>query len=329
MRVFILTLFLIGAGLSSYSQITDAENDLRKKKLDSLDGWKIGGLISISGSQVSLTNWNAGGQNSISATGLVSIYANYKQGKAQWENTLDLGYGLQRQGRKDNAFWIKTDDKIDFFSKYGRQASKKWFYSAMMNFSTQFSAGFNYPNDSVAISRFMAPGYLLVAAGMDWKPSKFFSAFIAPFTMKNTFVLDQTLANQGAFGVEGQTASGGTIIPGKRIRYEMGGYVRLVYDHAIMENIKITSKLGLFSNYLKNPQNIDVNWETLIQFKVNKYISATLATHLIYDDDVDIAVFDDAGNQTGKGPRLQFKEVLGIGFAYKFQQPSPETPKDK
>lgn len=320
---------LLGTSVSVYSQITDTEKKLRDKKIDSLDGWKIGGLVSLSGSQVSLTNWNSGGQNSISATGLVSVYATYARNKAVWENTLDLGYGLQRQGRKDNAFWIKTDDKIDLFSKFGRMASKKWFYSAMLNFNTQSTAGFNYPNDSVAISRFMAPGYMLLAAGMDWKPHKIFSAFIAPFTMKNTFVLDQTLANQGAFGVDGADTTGGTVLPGKKIRYEMGGYVRLVYDHAIMENIKITSKLGLFSNYLKNPQNIDVNWETLIQFKVNKYISATLSTHLIYDDDVDIAVFDDAGVQTAKGPRLQFKEVLGIGFAYKFQQPPPEEPKDK
>ncbi|MBK8927730.1 MAG: hypothetical protein IPM74_17965 [Crocinitomicaceae bacterium] len=81
----------------------------------------------------------------------------------------------------------------------------------------------------------------------------------------------------------------------------------------MMENITITSKLSLFSNYANNPQNIDVNWENLIEFKVNKYISATLATHLIYDDDIDIT---DADGNTG--PRTQFKEVIGIGFSYKF-----------
>lgn len=314
-----LTLFMV---VSSFAQITDGEKNLRDSMLDSLEGWKIGGLFSVNGSQVSLTNWNAGGQNSISINGLISSFANLRKGKSEWENSLDLGYGIVRQGKKENVAWIKTDDKIDLVSKYGRKASKKWYYSALLNFNTQATNGYNYPNDSVYISRFMAPGYLLIAAGMDHKPFKPLSIFIAPFTMKSTFVLDQTLANQGAFGVDGADTSGASITPGKIMRYETGGYIRISYLHEVMKNVKIGSNLSLFSNYLNNPQNIDVNWETLIQFKVNKYISATLSTHLIYDDDIDIAVFDNDGVQIGKGPRLQFKEVLGIGFAYKFPDPT-------
>src|SRR5690606_29675983 len=159
--------------------------------MDTIEGWKTGGLFSLNASQVSLTNWNAGGQNSISGNALVSIFANLRKGKAEWENSLDLGYGLQRLGRKDNAAWVKTDDKIDLVSKYGRKASKHWFYSALVNFSTQSTAGYNYPNDSIEISGFMAPGYLMSAIGMDYKPAKIFSAFIAPFTLKSTFVNSQ------------------------------------------------------------------------------------------------------------------------------------------
>jgi hypothetical protein len=321
MKKLSITIIILAISSVSFGQVTEGEKELRDTELDSLDGWKTGGLFSINGSQVSLTNWNAGGQNSISINGLVSTFANYTKGKAQWENSLNLGYGILRQGRKDNAQWIKTDDKIDYVSKYGRKASDMWFYSGLVNFSTQATNGYNYPNDSIAISRFMAPGYLLAAAGMDFKVKKIFSAFIAPFTMKSTFVLDEDLANQGAFGVTAADTVGGTITPGRRSRLEMGGYLRLSYKQEVVKNVTIGSELSLFSNYLENPENIDVNWETLIQFKVNKYISATLSTHLIYDDDIDIAVFDDAGVQTGKGPRLQFKEVLGIGFAYKFPEP--------
>ena len=87
-----------------------------------------------------------------------------------------------------------------------------------------------------------------------------------------------------------------------------------------MENITILTKLDLFSNYMDNPQNIDVGWETLLTMKVNKYISATLTTHLIYDDDIDIAVDTDNDGITDEtGPRTQFKEVLGIGFTYNFR----------
>jgi Protein of unknown function (DUF3078) len=326
-RIFGALLILLSCGTCA-AQIVDKEKDLRDKKIDSLQGWKLGGLFSLTGSQVSLTNWNAGGQNSISLSNLVSVHANYTSGKSEWENSLDLGYGIIRQGRKKSATWLKSDDKIDLFSKFGRQASEKWFYSALLNFKTQFTSGYNYPNDSVAISRFMAPGYLLLAGGMDFKPSKMFSAFIAPFTMKTTFVLDQTLADQGAFGVQGADTTAASAIAGKKVRFELGGYVRFQFQHEIFKNVNFTSKLGLFSNYLENPERIDVNWENLLQFKVNRYISATLSTHLIYDDDIDIAVFDDNGVQTGKGPRLQFKEVLGIGFAYKFAEKKIEKPKD-
>ncbi|MEX1003723.1 MAG: DUF3078 domain-containing protein [Crocinitomicaceae bacterium] len=329
MKHLSLLFFLLLISTIGESQIKDREKDLRKVEIDTIEGWAFKGLLSLNGSQVSLTNWNAGGQNSISINSLVSLGAKYTKNKLQWENSINLGYGLQRQGRKNNARWIKTDDKIDLFSKFGKKASKYWHYSALINFNTQATAGYNYPNDSVAISRFMAPGYLLAAAGMDFKPTSFFSAFIAPFTMKSTFVLDEVLSNQGSFGVRPADTSGSVITPGQKVRYEAGGYIRLGYNHELMENIKITSSLSLFSNYLNNPQNIDVQWETLIQFKVNKYISATLSTHLIYDDDIDIAVYNDDGVQIGKGPRLQFKEVLGVGFAYRFPAPAEKKEKEK
>lgn len=297
---------LVASHLSA--QVTEGEATLRSQSADSLDGWKKGGLISLNLSQVSLTNWNAGGQNSISANGLVSLYAHYSKGKTRWENTLDLGYGILRQGRKNNASWIKTDDKIDLVSKFGRKASEKWLYSALLNFNTQASPGYSYPDDSTVISRFMAPGYLLFAAGMDYKPHPSFSAFIAPLTMKSTFVNDQRLADAGAFGVDSS----------KKARIEMGGYARFQYEREIAKNIRLNSRLSLFSNYFFHPERIDVNWETLIQFKVNRFITATISTHLIYDHDIAIAVFDDDGLQVGEGPRLQFKEVLGIGFAYRF-----------
>lgn len=319
--IFALSIFMVATSASA--QITDAEKKARNRKIDTLQGWKKGATFMLNFSQVSLTNWNAGGLNSFSLNGTANLFANLTKGKAQWENTLDLGYGLLRQGRKDNVAWLKTDDKIDLFSKFGRKASDAWYYSALFNFRTQSTAGFNYPDDSTVISRFMAPGYTLLAAGMDYKPGGMFSAFLAPLTMKNTYVLDDDLSAAGSFGVD----------PGARMRSELGGYVRLQfkYDNANAErkwlqNVAFTSRLDLFSNYLENPQAIDVNWENILQLKVNQYISASIMTHLIYDEDINIAVFNDAGVQTGSGPRVQFKEVLGIGFAYTIKS-VPEQPK--
>ncbi|MCF8331357.1 MAG: DUF3078 domain-containing protein [Bacteroidales bacterium] len=279
-------------------------------KNDTVQGpWKTGAKTLLNFSQVSLTNWAAGGENSISGNFLGNVFANYKKGNAQWDNSLDVSYGLMRQGQDE---LIKTDDKLELTSKYGRKAfmnNKNWYYSAMFSFRTQFGEGFDYPNDSVKISDFMSPGYFMLAIGMDYNPNDFFSASASPMTGKVTIVNDQKLADKGAFGVK----------PGENLRYEFGGFIKFMFKKEIWENVELNTKLELFSNYFNNPQNIDVNWEMLISMKVNDYLSASLNTNLIYDDDVNVHIDEnDDGIVDTVGPRTQFKEMLGIGLTFSF-----------
>jgi len=302
------------------AQVVDAEKTLRDQNIDTIHGWTTGGVVSINFSQTSLTNWASGGQNSIAANGIVSLYAGYKGEKNTWDNSLDIGYGMLRQGKDDLR---KTDDKIDLFSKYGREVSEHWFIAGVASFKTQMTPGYNYPNDSVVISNLLAPAYTLVAVGMDYKPTKDLNLFVAPLTGKFTYVNDQTLANAGAFGVEPAVYDdlGTLLTAGKKSRYEIGGYLRFAYKTEIWENVSLQTKLDLFSNYAHNPQNIDINWEILLSMKVNKFINFTISTHLIYDDDIMIEV-DRSGDGIidGKGPRTQFKEVMAIGLSYKFHK---------
>ncbi len=290
-----------------FSKVITTEKQLWSKPADTTSFWKKGGVVSLGTSQTSLTNWAAGGLNSFAVNGLVSLFANYKNGKSSFDNTLDIGYGMLKQGK--DAKFRKTDDKIDFMSKYGREAGKSWYYTGLVNFKTQCAPGYNYPNDSIRISDFMAPAYLTVALGMDYKPSAVFTLFLAPLTSRVTFVNNKLLSDAGAFGVD----------KGKKSKTEIGGYLRAAVNKTIMTNVNLQTKLDLFSNYAKNPGNIDVNWETLISMKVNKYISATLTTQLIYDDDVDIAIDkNNDGVIEENGPRIQFKEVLGVGLSFNF-----------
>lgn len=311
---------VISTSFMSTAQTTEAEGDLKSASKDTTDGWKKGGVVSLNFSQVSLTNWAAGGQNAISVNGLLSVFANYRKEDLTWENSLDVGYGVLKQGPKD-APWVKTDDKFDLVSKVGKKATGKLFYAGLLNFKSQMANGFNLPNDSVAISGLMAPAYLLGAVGIDYKPNDDFSAFVAPLTLKSTFVLDQDLADAGAFGVEAAVRDdlGEVITAGKQYRAELGGYVKLQYKKEVVKNVNLLTKLDLFSNYLNNPQNIDVSWEVLVSMKINKYLSANLTTHLLYDDDIDIAIDNnDDGVIDEVGPRVQFKQVFGAGLSYKF-----------
>jgi len=307
--IFIATLFTINIS----AQTTEAEKSLTTQSKDTLDGWKTGGIVSLNLTQVGLTNWQAGGENSLSVNGLLSLFANLKKGNSTWDNSLDLGYGILQQSDDEVR---KTDDKIDFTSKYGQKAFKNWYYAGLINFKSQMTPGYDYPNDSTRnrLSDFLAPGYMLGAIGMDYKPNEVFNLFISPITTKMTIVNVQTLADAGAFGVDpAEYDDALTLVSsGKKIRVEYGGYLRALLKKDIMKNINLQSKLELFSNY-EDAMHVDVNWEVLIAMKVNKYISATVSTQLLYDHDIDILDSD------GKvGPRTQFKEVIGVGVSYKF-----------
>lgn len=309
------TMFCLSA--LAFGQVTEGEKSLREQSAKKDEGWTNGAVFGLNLTQTSLTNWAAGGQNSFGVNGLASLHANYAKDKISWDNSLDVGYGILQQGQ--NTPFMKTDDRFDLMSKFGRKATEKWYYAALLNFKTQMTEGLDYTSNT-RISNLLAPAYVLGAIGADYKPDKYFSAFIAPITAKMTIVNDTMLSNKGAFGVN----------PGDILKSELGGYVRAVYTKSdftqeLLKNVSLTSKLDLFSNYLDRPQDIDVSWENIIAFQINKYISVNLNTHLIYDADIKFDRFNSDGTPLldGNGDQVkkalvQFKEILGVGFMYKF-----------
>lgn len=285
---------------------------------DSLKKWKFSGTLTLTTNQASYTNWSAGGETAFSVNSLLLYTIDYKNKKAQWNNTIKLGYGLVWKKDEDRE---KGDDIIDFTSKFGYKSFNKWYYSIIAGFNSQFDKGYN--SDSVLISEFMAPGYLALSIGMDYKPNDNFSLLIAPLSGKITFVRNDSLANAGAFGVDAARYDemGVLVTNGTHSKPEFGGAVKVVYQKEVLKNVKLSTKLDLFSNYLENPENIDVNWEVDINLKVNKFLTATVSTKMIYDDDIKIGEDDnDDGAITSDEiyPRLQFKEVIGVGLSLSF-----------
>jgi hypothetical protein len=307
----IIGFIMIFFSTNAFCQVTEAEGKLKDFKTDTIPGWKTGGVIGFNLAQTSLVNWSAGGEKSFAVNGIFSVFANYKKEKIVWDNSLDLGYGVLNQGDKSN--FRKTDDKVDLLSKFGREAYKNLYYAGLFNFKTQMTTGYKYLEDGteLKISERFAPAYFVMALGLDYKPSAYLSIFAAPVTGKVTIVTDQELSDAGAFGVD----------PGSKSKSEFGGYIRMIYSKndfksEFMKNVSFTTKLDLFSNYLENPQNIVVNWENQIALKVNKFINVNFNTHLIYDDKILIA--KEVDGVTEVAPRIQFKEILGVGISIKF-----------
>ena len=283
--------------------------------------WETENSFGINISEVAFVNWNAGGDNAISGLGFLKFARKYKFSNFQWENNLELRYGLNAQeGQKLR----KTEDVIRLTSNLGfkKDNTSRWFYSVQLNFNTQFSNGYKYPDRDTPISRFMAPGYLLFGAGTSYitKDEKF-NLYLSPLTQKSTFVLDQDLADNGAFGVEAELdADGNVITPGENHLLEIGILITNNFNYNIADNIELKSRLNLYTDYIKSFGNVDVDWELTLNMKVNKFISTSLGTQMIYDDDI---LFDVVKNDNGTivdpgTPKIQFKQVLGVGLLYGF-----------
>ncbi len=278
--------------------------------------WESGGHFGLTVSQIFLANWMAGGESSVTLTGNFRLYANRKSHRAVWNNSLDLHLGFVTQGSR----FRKTLDRIDLLSERRGMLSGDWYSSLRANFRSQMLPGYAAPpGDTVMISNFMAPGYLFLTLGVDYHPWKGHTLLLAPLSSKVTIVADQALANKGAFGVIKATFDELTNILltlGKNLKYEFGGYITYAYSGKITSTTTLSTRLELFSNYLRKPLNIDVNWEVLGKVKISDTFSVNLYGHLIYDDDVKMET-DDEGNVL-KGPRVQFMEIMGLGLTFKW-----------
>lgn len=307
-------LTLLSTALSAQNDIDPKARDAAaaaaaaKHTSDSLDGkWQRSGVFSLNMTQVSLTNWAAGGYNTLSGITMFNGAANWKKGRRAWDNSLVLAFGGQQI---EDADPVKTDDRIELNSKYGYSLNQKWYLAGVFQFKTQFTEGFDANFNR--ISNFLAPGYALLGVGLDYKPNDNFTAFISPATVRMVIVTDEKLFGDSTdpelrvYGVKN----------GSTTELEAGGYIRVMYKTDLAKNITFMTRGDLFSNYLRDPGNMDVNWETLWTFKVNDWFAATFNTLLIYDHDTQLPK-ETAEGIPYTGPDTQFKQTLGIGLTWK------------
>lgn len=292
-RVLLSLCMVVGCILSLNAQDKKVVDNLSayKSKTDTLSGWQFKGVTGVTFGQTSLTNWSAGGENTVSINAILNATANYRKGHWFWDNNLSAEYGMIYSSTND---WQKSADKINLNSIAGREMSKKWSGAFLLNFYTQFSKGYNYPDKDNHISTFMAPGYLDGALGFTYKPNKDYTIFVSPLAERATFVLDNTLSDQGAFGVD----------PGKKTKWETGAYLMANSNQTIVENLQLITVLDMFTPYTEDFGNVNINWNVLLSYKFNKLFTASLNTTLrYYDKEIQ---------------KVQFKEIFGLGFTYNF-----------
>ncbi len=271
--------------------------------------WTITGDGNIGFTQTYLNNWKKGGQSALSLLIVLKGAANYSRadGKVKWENSGEIRNGWLRPGGED-AETQKNDDKIELTSRFGVSAFKKWYYSAELNYETQFFRGYKYPTKDFPdpISAFMAPAKTFFKVGLDYKPNKEFSLLLSPLTVKNVYVRDTALIDQTKFSIDEDRKS----------FWEPGLNADIDFKKAITKDISFETKYKMFINYQKPFQNFDVNWESQVEMKLNDYINVRLLLHMIYDDDVKFPIYNENDEQIGQESRLQLKQFISVGFSY-------------
>lgn len=285
MKERLLLLLLIAVVFTAKAQdaekeiITNTEKAVKKIADTTSNGWKRKGNIIFLFNQSNFNNWLAGGENNMSGNIGVNYDFNYKKDNLTWDNKVIASYGLLQT--KNSDFQKKTDDRFEFNSVLGKKAVGHWYYSFFLNFRTQFAKGYDYDKDANGketreeYTNIFSPGYLTFGPGMFWKKSDNLKVNFAPLTSKVTIVdRNFTRPNQAYFGVE----------EGESLRYELGFYTSAYYKLDLITNVSMENVLNLYTNYLEDPQNVDIDYTLTVVMRINRYLTTNLVVQTIYDD---------------------------------------------
>ncbi len=303
--LFFISLFSSATVLSQDAIVKKLQlESLRPVKKDIPDTgskkWRTGGAFNLSIGQGSQSNWAAGGDDfSFTVNTLFRLFGFYKKQKHSWDNTFDVSFGYLNTTSLGSR---KNDDRFDLLSKYGLALNKKFNLATLANFRSQFLKGYTYPNNvKTFASTFLSPAYLVVSQGIDYRPNKDLSVFVSPVTSRWVFVADSILSSKGEYGV----------IHGRHSTNQNGAFATIGYQKSFNKYVSCKSRLDLFSNYKKDPQNIDIFMTNSLSAKVAKIIAFSWNIDMIYDDDVRLF------GASNSSPALQFKSIIGVGLQVK------------
>ena len=258
---------------------------------DTTKFWTKKGNISLLFNQSAYNKqWLGGGTSNVAGNFGLNYDFNYKKDDIVWDNKFILAYGLTKIKGGDKP--AKTDDRLELNSLWGKKAKGQWYYSMFFNFKTQMDTGLDKNDEK--ISHFFSPAYFQLGPGMLWKKSNNLSVNFSLATSKLIIVHPHFTQFRSSFGV----------LQGDSSRFEFGSSISGYYKFNIMTNVSVENRLNLYSNYLDNPQNVDVDYQMNVIMKINKYLSANVAVQAIYDDNSVQAV--------------QVRELFGLGVNYGF-----------
>lgn len=295
-KKLLLMVLMVGSTVMAQDGVVKSVEEVAKKIEDTTatKGWTKKGNFNFLANQSTFSNWLAGGQSNLAISAGINYDFNYKKEDWSWDNKLMVNYGVTKIKGQEI---LKSDDRFEFNSLAGKKATGYWYYSMFLNLKTQLTTDLGNPAPGFTLPKstsFFSPAFLQVGPGMMWRKTENLKVNIAPLTSRFVFVMDQDLADLGAFGVD----------PGDNMRFEFGASLSAYYKTKLFENVSMENILNLYTNYLEDPQNVDLDYQVNIVMKINKYLSTNLAFQTIYDDNA----FEG----------FQTRQVIGLGVNFGF-----------
>ena len=299
-------LLLITVCLSTFSGFSQEKKEATKGP------WTKVTNMSLLFNQAAFNNqWQGGGTSNYAANFGLIHDANYSKDKLTWDNRIVIDYGIANQ--KDQEFTRKTNDRFELSSLVGKEIKQTpWYYSFFLNARTQLTNGYDFgENDDGNVFRsettkILSPGYFQAGLGILWKKSDNLKLNIAPATARLILVNSQfTDVGQGQSAIDAFNQIGYFGVKANETsRFEFGAAIGGYGKFTLSKNIVMENVLNLYSNYLEDLKNVDIDYTISLVMSVNKWITANIAFQAIYDDN---AV---------KG--FQIREAIGVGLTYGF-----------
>ena len=263
--------------------------------------WTKRGNVAVLLNQTGFSDWVGGGTNNFSGTIKFDYEWEYRNKGWDWLSNVESAFGLAKY--KNAPFARKIDDRILIQSIVGKEFTRNLSFSAFFNFTSQIGNGYKYKKDDgnneirELTTRIFSPAYFQIGSGFLWKKDEKLWVNYSPIASRLILVskkfTDGLSENESYFGVS----------PNKSSRYELGANLTFHSEGSLLENVNYKQDLKLFSNYLEDASNIDLDYLAQIEINVNPFLSTQLIFQLIYDDN---AV-----------SRLQVREVFGVGVQLK------------
>ncbi len=285
--------------LTQSNKLIKPDSKLNVKKLE-LNPWtkKVNTLAQFSQNIVS-NNWYQGGNSNMAVLGVLTAQLNYDNKKnIQFENNAEWRMGFYYVNDSTALRAINTNnDIIKINSKLGYKINGNWYYSGYIDFSTQLLNNYKAVNSNTLKASFLTPVRFNAGLGLDYKYKKLLSLTLSPLAYKYIYVheKDPEIVNPNLFGIE----------TGKDHLSEIGSSFKVQTSYTHKKDIQIDSKLTFYTNY----QKVEIDWEIIGNFTINRYLSTRLSLNPRYDNTVILA--------KGEKAHLQFKELLSFGFSYK------------